>query len=220
MNSTVRYIARLRHSPRMSAVEIRNEEWAIIRGHLIDVVYAKTADRCFYCGDKQGKSRNVDHFHPQAKGGGDEATNLVPVCRPCNSSKGSFTIEEWRFSRRLKIAREAYGVPAIPRAAIEWLFSKGVDVLEGVPDIEFWFEAEGFPAPVTSSPVPTPEWVKEAARERIRSRKIEMERHHIEEEAARQGVSFDDVSHQVDLAATAQGLLTARSALPTHGSAA
>jgi len=38
----------------------------------------------------------VDHLHPRAKGGGNEITNLVAICRACNRSKGAKLLEEWR----------------------------------------------------------------------------------------------------------------------------
>jgi 5-methylcytosine-specific restriction endonuclease McrA len=36
-----------------------------------------------------------DHVVPRTRGGGDELANLVLACQPCNTDKGSQTIEQW-----------------------------------------------------------------------------------------------------------------------------
>lgn len=53
-------------------------------------VYERDNGVCRYCGRQLGSdSFTIDHVFPVAKGGGDEESNLVVACRPCNSSKGS-----------------------------------------------------------------------------------------------------------------------------------
>lgn len=49
---------------------------------------------CVYCGDANADS--LDHVIPRSRGGDDHPSNLVPACRPCNSSKGARTPEEWK----------------------------------------------------------------------------------------------------------------------------
>ena len=44
--------------------------------------------RCAYCGKKK-RHLTQDHVIPLTKGGRHEAANIVPACRPCNSSKGT-----------------------------------------------------------------------------------------------------------------------------------
>lgn len=56
--------------------------------------------RCVYCG--RGAGMVVDHFVPEARGGTDEARNLMPACDRCNSSKQDHSPLEWM---------EAVGVP-------------------------------------------------------------------------------------------------------------
>lgn len=65
------------------------------RGHLCcwDEVIAKHGARCFYCGSSVDLT--LDHVLPRIQGGSDEARNLVPACRRCNSAKGGRTPEEW-----------------------------------------------------------------------------------------------------------------------------
>ena len=52
-----------------------------------------TFNRCPYCTEKLTFERShVDHIHPVSKGGVSEDYNLVLVCAPCNTSKGSKTL--------------------------------------------------------------------------------------------------------------------------------
>lgn len=61
--------------------------------------YRRIAERdgyaCRLCGDS-GVDLFVDHELPRSRGGTDEDSNLQLACRPCNSSKGNRTTEEWR----------------------------------------------------------------------------------------------------------------------------
>lgn len=48
---------------------------------------------CCYCGSVENLA--VDHLIPRARGGPDEADNLVWACRSCNSSKHGRDMLEW-----------------------------------------------------------------------------------------------------------------------------
>lgn len=50
---------------------------------------------CFYCGDNLQKI-TLDHIVPISRGGRHSIGNLVSACMPCNSSKGSKFITEWK----------------------------------------------------------------------------------------------------------------------------
>ena len=51
--------------------------------------------RCQYCGTKPSKTDlNLDHILPRSKGGKTTWDNIVVSCFPCNSKKGSKTIEQ------------------------------------------------------------------------------------------------------------------------------
>ena len=43
--------------------------------------------RCAYCGERGELTQ--DHIVPVSKGGWHFSGNIVPACRPCNSSKGN-----------------------------------------------------------------------------------------------------------------------------------
>jgi 5-methylcytosine-specific restriction endonuclease McrA len=46
--------------------------------------------RCVCCGKR--KPLTKDHIKPVRRGGGDEITNIQPLCHQCNSRKGAQTI--------------------------------------------------------------------------------------------------------------------------------
>jgi len=50
-------------------------------------------ESCAYCGSKQGLSQ--DHVVPISKGGMNNATNIVPACSSCNSSKSDHDMLTW-----------------------------------------------------------------------------------------------------------------------------
>lgn len=53
---------------------------------------------CVYCG-KSDVALQLDHVNPRSRGGADTPDNLVACCKPCNTSKGAKTPEEWGFSK-------------------------------------------------------------------------------------------------------------------------
>jgi 5-methylcytosine-specific restriction endonuclease McrA len=66
------------------------DDWTIIRS----IVLERDGHVCTYCGsDKQLEG---DHIIPLSRGGSNAFANLATACRPCNLSKGSKTLEEWR----------------------------------------------------------------------------------------------------------------------------
>ncbi len=47
--------------------------------------------RCLACGKK--RKLTIDHIVPIIEGGSNRIENIQPLCKPCNSSKGSKTID-------------------------------------------------------------------------------------------------------------------------------
>ena len=59
-------------------------------------------DRCAFCGVDANHPRNhgrnrltVEHVLALTKGGLDEASNIIPACTACNSSKNNSPVEDW-----------------------------------------------------------------------------------------------------------------------------
>lgn len=60
------------------------------------VIALRDGGTCAYCGLEIGTDAepvSLDHVHPQSKAGGHHPSNLVAVCRYCNSQKGARTFE-------------------------------------------------------------------------------------------------------------------------------
>lgn len=53
--------------------------------------------KCFYCNEA---GTTIDHIIPVSRGGAHSIGNLLPCCKPCNSSKGNKTITEWKKTLR------------------------------------------------------------------------------------------------------------------------
>lgn len=51
------------------------------------------SQNCFYC---DNVAEALDHVIPVSRGGRHSYGNLVPACKPCNSSKHNKTITEWQ----------------------------------------------------------------------------------------------------------------------------
>jgi 5-methylcytosine-specific restriction endonuclease McrA len=80
------------------------------------LVFKKYGGRCAYCGCKLDDTNfNVDHINPLYRGtpqnylkvekGSSKIENLNPSCYSCNSSKSTYSIEQWRNELELKTKR-------------------------------------------------------------------------------------------------------------------
>jgi 5-methylcytosine-specific restriction endonuclease McrA len=49
---------------------------------------------CAYC--RKPCAVTIDHVVPICRGGRDEPSNVVPACKPCNSSKNDRLLSEWK----------------------------------------------------------------------------------------------------------------------------
>jgi 5-methylcytosine-specific restriction endonuclease McrA len=66
---------------------------------------------CAYCGGAGPLS--VEHVVPLTRGGRHTLGNILPVCRPCNSSKGARLLSEWRYHTRRRPVAERPSVLAL-----------------------------------------------------------------------------------------------------------
>ena len=77
---------------------------ALLRGNVLVQIkpsairsrYAEFDNCCAYCG-KQHKAMDleIEHFVPISKGGTHVLSNIVPACKPCNSSKTYHDAKAW-----------------------------------------------------------------------------------------------------------------------------
>ena len=83
----------LKHIRTFDGQRLPADDWHIVRS----IVLERDGYACTYCGsDKQLEG---DHIVPLSRGGSNAFVNLATACRPCNLSKGSKTVEEWRAAR-------------------------------------------------------------------------------------------------------------------------
>ncbi|AOQ26724.1 hypothetical protein [Vibrio phage 2E1] len=58
---------------------------------------------CQYCGcDLPVEQSTLDHIVATNKGGSNHISNLIYCCKPCNSSKGTKSVEEFRLFRSIQ----------------------------------------------------------------------------------------------------------------------
>lgn len=58
-------------------------------------IFERDKYTCQYCGVRfNSQSLNLDHVHPQSRGGEKNWHNIVTSCIPCNTSKGNKTPQE------------------------------------------------------------------------------------------------------------------------------
>lgn len=62
----------------------------------ISLLWKAQNAKCVGCGYSLELSCTVDHKIPLSRGGSNWPENLQLLCKPCNSSKGTKTMEEWR----------------------------------------------------------------------------------------------------------------------------
>ena len=51
-----------------------------------ELVFRTMGHDCYICGEY---ATAIDHVISRKRGGGDNLENLAPICKPCNSRKGS-----------------------------------------------------------------------------------------------------------------------------------
>lgn len=104
---------------------------------IVNKIASKTNSRCAYC----GKNLNIgcwqiDHIFPKSLGGSSEIDNLVITCSKCNASKGSMSLDEYRY----KIASQKFIEYSFNQEQIDYLCDRGINI--ELPEFLFFFEVE------------------------------------------------------------------------------
>lgn len=79
-------------------------------------------------------SFHIDHVVPYSRGGGDDLTNLQPLCRTCNTSKGNRSSHDYRPSH----VRERYAVKSA-HIEDERLTDLHRAIVNGVAGLNGWY---------------------------------------------------------------------------------
>ncbi|UEM08088.1 DUF1376 domain-containing protein (plasmid) [Skermanella rosea] len=83
---------RLRRPP--AKVSLYPTDWRALR----EIVFERDDYACTYCSSEE-LPLHCDHIVPLTRGGTNDLSNLTTSCRPCNTSKGARTPEEWRAAK-------------------------------------------------------------------------------------------------------------------------
>lgn len=78
-----------RRATQSASVGVSNADW--LR------TFKRYEGRCAYC---EAPAVHMEHVVPLSRGGKHQIGNVVPACAPCNLSKHSRFIVEWRYARR------------------------------------------------------------------------------------------------------------------------
>lgn len=97
---TAEWLEQLKHNDQVYFKLIEARDLGMHRGYFkilayiydrLPLVFNLHGRNCLKCGTNEKIS--IDHIIPVSKGGKDETLNLQPLCRRCNSSKGSKIID-------------------------------------------------------------------------------------------------------------------------------
>lgn len=93
-----------------------------------NIAKVKSDGCCWYCGKEVANKSEltIDHVFPRSKGGTNEFSNIIMVCKHCNSSKRNTDLLEWYFESR----HEFPPVPILEHYLKQiYLFAKDNDLL-------------------------------------------------------------------------------------------
>ena len=83
-------------------VRLMDRQRQPIPSHVRRTVYSMSGGHCAKCrtslvrGGGAANSFHIDHIRPVSRGGGNDISNLQPLCRTCNLSKGAHNTNNYR----------------------------------------------------------------------------------------------------------------------------
>lgn len=109
-------------------------------------VFDKYGGHCAYCGIKLNGRFTIDHIEPIRRKatreeiekygrGSNNIENFNPSCSSCNSSKSTFSIEDWRYEISQKYRRSL-----LSNSGLRLLIRFGILPFEINEPIKFYFE--------------------------------------------------------------------------------
>lgn len=90
---------RVRMAAAKDGVTVTQRDW--------DRLIQRYDNKCAYCHCSLDGCFTIDHVMPIAKGGRHTIGNLVPACKPCNSSKRDLLLFDWLQLRASRLALAA-----------------------------------------------------------------------------------------------------------------
>lgn len=96
------------HPERLSAAKHRRRAYkkgAVSEPYNFNTICNHYNNQCVACG-RSDLPLTVDHIIPFSKGGDDIASNIQPLCQPCNSSKGNHHQTDYRPDKGPKTPRQ------------------------------------------------------------------------------------------------------------------
>jgi 5-methylcytosine-specific restriction endonuclease McrA len=98
----VRFDTQKLQNPEVSGVEYQQGE--LFGYEVREYLLEKWGRKCAYCG-VGNTPLEVEHIHPQSKGGSNRVSNLTLACHPCNQSKGNRDIRDFLSGKPPVLAR-------------------------------------------------------------------------------------------------------------------
>lgn len=93
------YRRRIRMAAAKDGVTVTQRDW--------DRLIQRYDNKCAYCDCSLDGCFTIDHVVPISKGGRHTIGNLVPACKPCNSSKRDLLLFDWLRLRASRLALAA-----------------------------------------------------------------------------------------------------------------
>jgi len=62
----------------------------------VDKLYVQQRGKCFYCGEALNNKFDIEHKIPLKHGGTNWPANLALACRPCNTRKGTKSVQQFQ----------------------------------------------------------------------------------------------------------------------------